>query len=117
MSYVHVDLAKRDKLDAKAKKCIFIVLGTNFFGYQFQDEENHKIITSGDVTFKGNELYKERSRSNVSEVRKVVVEHTKNPEDNGIEGDVTQEDNTVDDMVGDQEEESDSQTPELSRST
>ena len=31
-TYVHVDPKKRDKLDAKAVKCYFIVYGSDFFG-------------------------------------------------------------------------------------
>lgn len=84
ISCVLVDSDKSDKLDAKAKKCVFIGYETNYFGYWFWDEENFKIIMSRDVTLNGNELYKEKFRSNVCEVIKVVVEYTKNPEDDGI---------------------------------
>lgn len=85
----------------RLKKCIFIVYGTNYFGYRFWDEENHKIIRSRDVNFNEYELYKERSISNASEVRKVVVEDTKNPEDDRIEADVAQKDNTTNVMDND----------------
>lgn len=34
-AYVHADSEKRDKLDAKTKKCIFIGYETNYFGYRF----------------------------------------------------------------------------------
>ena len=34
VSYVHVNAEKRDKLDAKSKKCFFIGYGTDDFGYK-----------------------------------------------------------------------------------
>jgi len=60
ISYVHIDADKRDKLDAKAQKCVFIGYGSNYFGYRFWVEQNRKIIRSRDATFNENELYKDR---------------------------------------------------------
>ena len=37
--YVHIDAEKRDKLDAKAQKCVFISYGSNYFGYRFWVEK------------------------------------------------------------------------------
>lgn len=75
--------------------------------------KNHKIIRSRDVAFNENELYKENSRSNASEIRKVVVEDTKDTEDDEIEGDAAKKDNTANNIAGDQDQEFDPQTPEL----
>ena len=33
IAYVHIDAEKRDKLDAKAQKCVFIGYDSNYFGY------------------------------------------------------------------------------------
>ena len=59
-AYVHVDPEKRDKLDAKAVKCYFIVYGSDLFGYRFWDDKNRKILRHCDVTFDESVLYKDR---------------------------------------------------------
>ncbi|KAL5823214.1 hypothetical protein ACOSQ4_021114 [Xanthoceras sorbifolium] len=61
ISYVHIDSAKRSKLDAKSKKCVFVGYGGDEFGYRFWDYENRKIIRSRDVIFNENLMYKDRS--------------------------------------------------------
>ncbi|KAL5758246.1 hypothetical protein ACOSP7_020857 [Xanthoceras sorbifolium] len=61
ISYVHIDSAKRSKLDAKSKKCVFFGYGGDEFGYRFWDYENRKIIRSRDVIFNENLMYKDRS--------------------------------------------------------
>ena len=43
-TYVHVDLEKRDKLDAKDVKCYFIDYDSNIFQYRFWDDKNRKIL-------------------------------------------------------------------------
>ncbi|KAL5805411.1 hypothetical protein ACOSQ4_028144 [Xanthoceras sorbifolium] len=61
ISYVHIDSAKRSKLDAKSNKCVFVGYGGDEFGYRFWDYENRKIIRSRDVIFNENLMYKDRS--------------------------------------------------------
>nr|KYP45462.1 Retrovirus-related Pol polyprotein from transposon TNT 1-94 [Cajanus cajan] len=54
VSYVRVRDADRDKLNPKARKCIFIGYEENDMGYRFWDDQNRKIIRSRDVTFNEN---------------------------------------------------------------
>ncbi|KAL5856639.1 hypothetical protein ACOSQ3_004097 [Xanthoceras sorbifolium] len=61
ISYVHIDSAKRSKLDAKSNKCVFVGYGGDEFGYRFWDYENRKIIRSRDVIFNENLMHKDRS--------------------------------------------------------
>ena len=61
ISYVHIDSAKRSKLDAKSNKCVFVGYGGDEFGYRFWDYENRKIIRSKDVIFNENVMYKDMS--------------------------------------------------------
>ena len=50
-AFVHIDKYDRTKLEAKSKKCTFIVYGVDDFGYRLLDFEIHKIIRSRDVVF------------------------------------------------------------------
>jgi hypothetical protein len=49
--YVHVPNAKRNKLDAKAQKCIFIRYDERKKRWKYMDPETHKFIVSWDVVF------------------------------------------------------------------
>jgi hypothetical protein len=60
VSYVRVKDSDRDKLDPKARKCVFIGYGSDDMGYRFWDESNRKVIRSRDVTFWENAMYKDR---------------------------------------------------------
>jgi len=40
ISYVHIELDRRSKLDLKSKRCIFIGYKTREYDYQFWDPEN-----------------------------------------------------------------------------
>ena len=60
VSYVHVNDEKRDKLDPKSVKCVFIGYGGDDFGYRFYDYTHKKIIRSRDVVFSERALYKDR---------------------------------------------------------
>ena len=51
ISYVHVELNRRSKLDSKSKRCIFIGYITSKYDYQFEDLENRKILRHNDVVF------------------------------------------------------------------
>jgi len=44
ISYVHVELDQKSKLDPKSKRCIFIGYGESQYNYQFWDPENRKIL-------------------------------------------------------------------------
>ena len=63
VSYVPINLEKRDKLDAKSRKCFFIRYGTDEFGYKFWDEQDKKVIRSKDVIFNERILYKDKNIS------------------------------------------------------
>ena len=73
-TYVHVDLEKRDKLDAKAVKCYFIGYDSDMFGYRFWDDKNRKIIRHCDVTFDVHVLYKNKEKINFKTMKQVRVE-------------------------------------------
>ena len=45
LSYVHIDVTTRSKLDPKFKKCLFISYGDTEFGYIFLDDQNQNIIS------------------------------------------------------------------------
>lgn len=73
VSYVHINAEKRDKLDAKSKKCFFIEYGINKFGYKFWDEQDKKIIRSKDVIFNKRTLYKNKNVLDVESVGKLIM--------------------------------------------
>ncbi|KAL8092162.1 hypothetical protein AgCh_034456 [Apium graveolens] len=60
VSYVRVKDSDRDKLNPKAKKCIFIGYGSDDMGYHFWDELTKKVVKSRDVTFNENAVYKDK---------------------------------------------------------
>jgi len=49
ISYVHVKLDRRSKLDLKSKRRIFIGYGTSEYAYQFWDPANRNILKYKDV--------------------------------------------------------------------
>jgi transposase InsO family protein len=61
VSYVYIDSDTHSKLDVKSRKCYFIGYGDEAFGYRFWDDQNWKIIKSGNVTFNENVVYKNDS--------------------------------------------------------
>ena len=60
LSYIHVDINERTKLDSKSKVCYFVGYGGAEFGYRFWDGQTKKIIRSKDVIFNESILYKDR---------------------------------------------------------
>ena len=72
--YIHVDSKKRDKLDAKARKCYFIGYGSDIFGYRFWDDKNRKILRHCDVTFDENVLYNDKEKINSDTTKQAGVE-------------------------------------------
>lgn len=65
--YVHVPKEKRQKLDSKSKKCIFIGYPDNQRGYKIWDNNEGKMIVSRDVFFNENLLTIDAA--NVSKVK------------------------------------------------
>ncbi|KAG6470352.1 hypothetical protein ZIOFF_071420 [Zingiber officinale] len=49
--YVHVPESKRSKLDAKARKCIFVGYDEREKGWKFLDPTSHRFVVSRDVVF------------------------------------------------------------------
>jgi len=58
ISYFHVELDCRSKLDPKSKRYICIEYGTSKYDYQFWDPENRKILRHKDVIFNERKVYK-----------------------------------------------------------
>ena len=61
--YVHIPKERRKRLDAKAKKCIFIRYGNDVKGYRMLDPETNKVEVACDVRFLSSELSTEISES------------------------------------------------------
>ena len=59
LSYVHLDPARRSKLDPKSKKCFFIGYGDTEFGSHFWDDQNQKIIRSRNFIFNEEIMYQD----------------------------------------------------------
>ena len=76
VSYLHIDLAARFKLNAKSKKSFFVGYGDSEFDYCLWDDQNQKIVRSNDVIFNEAILYKDRDSS--SEAKKPEVIPLKN---------------------------------------
>ena len=74
VAYVHIDLEKRDKLDAKALKCYFFGYGSDKFRYRFWDDKNRKILRHCNVTFDENVLYKDKSGVLFEDAKEVRTE-------------------------------------------
>ena len=51
MAYVHMDASEWSKLDAKAKKMIFLGYPQGVKGYMIWDPLEKKVVISRDVTF------------------------------------------------------------------
>lgn len=49
--YVHVPKSRRSKLDAKAKKCIFVGYDVRKKGWKCLDPKTHSFVVSRDVVF------------------------------------------------------------------
>lgn len=60
VSYILLKDSNRDKIDLKARMCVFIGYGSDNMGYPFWDESSKKVITSRDVTCNENVIYKDR---------------------------------------------------------
>jgi hypothetical protein len=50
-AYAHIPKDERQKLDAKAKRCVFLGYGTEVKGYRLYDCERQKVFYSRDVLF------------------------------------------------------------------
>ena len=59
ISYVHIELRRRSKLDPNSKRRIFIGYRTDEYGYHFWDPENRKILRHKDMIFNEQKTYKD----------------------------------------------------------
>ena len=73
-AYVHADLEKRDKLDAKVVKCYFKGYGSDLFCYKFWDDKNRFILRHCDATFDESVLYKDKKQKVLEITKQVGVE-------------------------------------------
>ena len=60
LSYVHIALVARSKLNPKSKKCFFSDMVAPSLIIVFWDDQNQKIIRSWDVVFNEQVLYKDK---------------------------------------------------------
>ena len=72
-AYSHIPKDERSKLDAKARKCIFLGYSINRKGYRLYDQKGLKIIHSRDVTF--NELAKGIEKESQEEPAQIENPH------------------------------------------
>ena len=89
VSYVRVKDADRNKLDPKAKKCIFIGYGSEEMSYRFWDEQSRKVVRSRDITFNENVVYKDKQTTDSEATKKTASKQQ-----------VVFEDITEDNLVG-----------------
>ena len=86
-AYSHIPKDERQKLDAKARKCIFLGYSSNRKGYRLYDQSSRKVIHSRDVKF--NELVcgveKESSADTPAEKPRVVIESRSSIDDSSNE--------------------------------
>ena len=68
VAYVHISDQGRNKLDPKSKICTFIGYGEDEFGYHIWDDENKKVICSRDVIFNEKVMYKDRHKTDASDL-------------------------------------------------
>ena len=78
-AYSHVSKDERQKLDSKARKCIFLCYGKKTKGYRLYDPYQNKIIFSRDVKFNESE-HKERTEINDDPVRYIELDLTDDTE-------------------------------------
>ncbi len=62
-NYVHIPKDEREKLDSKAKKCVFLGYGDTTKGFRLYDPEKRRVIFSRDVVFHETETEKTESSS------------------------------------------------------
>ena len=95
--YSHIPKDERQKLDAKARKCIFLGYSSSRKGYRLYDQSSHRVIHSHDVKF--NELVcgveKESSADTPAEKPRVVEESCSSIDDSSSEEVEEQRVNTV----------------------
>jgi hypothetical protein len=84
--FVHVPDEKRTKLDAKARKCVFIGYDQRKKGWKCMDPTTHKFIVSRDVVFdEASSLYGDGgSQAVVSNLPTPPVGHVRNPDANDM---------------------------------
>lgn len=97
LCYAHVAKDERQKLDAKARKCIMLGYGTGTKAYRLYDIEREKVFFSRDVTFNEtkNGIEKE-PESKDSDVRCVQLECSgeENPRESSDEEESPQEEHS-----------------------
>ena len=65
---MHISDQGRNKLDPKSKICTFIGYGEDEFGYRIWDDENKKVICNRDVIFNKKVMYKDRHKTDASDL-------------------------------------------------
>ncbi|KAM1838444.1 hypothetical protein ACFX14_020106 [Malus domestica] len=96
-AYFHVT---ENKLDARAKKAIFLGFSSGVKGYRLWCPEMKKLVVSRDVTFDEESMFKD-SEKNVKDVQQVELEKVASGTSNPISADVEA---TTSEEVGDHED-------------
>ena len=80
VAYAHVAKDERKKLDAKARKCVFLGYGTETRGYRLYDPKRAKVFFSRDVVFNEKKHGIEKEPNRDEENRYVQIECLGNDE-------------------------------------
>ena len=80
VAYAHVAKDERKKLDAKARKCVFLGYGTETKGYRLYDPKRAKVFFSRDVVFNEKKHGIEKEPNREEENRYVQIECLGNDE-------------------------------------
>ena len=73
VAYAHIPKDERQKLDSKARKCIFLGYGTDTKGYRLYDCDHSRVLYSRDVLFDKSSFGIEKSTQKI-ETRSIIID-------------------------------------------
>jgi transposase InsO family protein len=75
LGYVHIPKDARQKLDSKARKCVFLGYGTETKGYRLYDPKHTRVLRSRDVVFNESKQGFEKELEDQKETRFVELDY------------------------------------------